>query len=282
MTADRCNRLGLRPMAGPRVSGRSDVMVTIEARNDVTTGISAADRARTIAVVADPDSKPGDIRSPGHVIPLRARSGGLLDSAGRAELGTELMRLAGMQPTAAMTEILDERGELLGAAELSAYSTRHDLKVIRADSLVAYGWSLEGGLRRVGEFKARTAFGDFDAVSFRAPPNGMRHVALLRGDVGSPGPTSVSVHAECVASHVFGAPECDCARRMRRALERLSLAQRGVLIYISNPDRSFASFTSPSEPGDGAAAQFGRDEHLMAREIAGAVGVRRPVFVEAV
>ena len=278
LPADRCNRLGITPMSG----ASSDVMVTIEARDNVTTGISAADRARTIAVVADPESNPKDLLSPGHIVPLRARPEGLLDNPDRAELGTELVRLAGLQPVAAMTEILGGRGDPLGASELIAYSDRHDIKVVRADSLVAYKWSLERRLRTVGKLKMRTAFGQFDAVCFQAPPKRVRHVALVRGDLGSPGPTSVTVHVECLASHVFGAPDCDCARRMRRALERLSAADRGVLIYISNPDRSFANVTIPTEPGGAAASHIARDDRSLASEIASAVGVRSPVFVEAV
>ncbi len=232
LTEERCDELGLSPMTRANTSTyQAAFTVSIEARDGVSTGISAADRARTIAVAVDPASTAADLVSPGHIFPLRARRGGVLARVAHTEGAVDLAALAGLRPAAVICGILTSDGEMAGPAEIESLATELGLTVLPVEDLVAHRRRTERWIVPAGERDLRTGSGDFRAYAFEEQHVGLTHVALVKGGASAPGP--VFVHDECPSGDVFGALDCGCGDAVRTALEALERAGAGVLVYVA-------------------------------------------------
>ncbi len=209
--------------------------VTVDAREGTTTGISAADRARTIRALADPATVPADLRRPGHVFPLRAREGGVLKRAGHTEAAVDLARLAGREPAGLLCEIVSADHEgMANAAEIAAFARKHSIPVISVADLIRHRRHREKLVRRVSTAKLPTAHGPFTAHVYEALLSGDQHLALVRGDLRDRGeaPPLVRVHSECLTGDVFGSRRCDCGAQLDSALERIAAEGRGAVVYL--------------------------------------------------
>jgi 3,4-dihydroxy 2-butanone 4-phosphate synthase/GTP cyclohydrolase II len=238
LTEDRCDELGLRQMTERNESPYGTAFtVSVEAREGVTTGISAPDRPRTIQVAVDPDAKPDDLVQPGHVFPLRAREGGVLTRAGQTEAAVDLARLAGLIPAGVVCEIMNEDGTMARVPDLIPYCERHGLKLITTADLIEYRRRHERLVERMTTVAMPTAHGDFTAVAFRETLTGKHHVALVKGDVEGAQNVLVRVHSECLTGDVFHSLRCDCGEQLEQALERIAAEERGVLLYMAQEGR---------------------------------------------
>jgi 3,4-dihydroxy 2-butanone 4-phosphate synthase/GTP cyclohydrolase II len=238
LTEDRCNELGLRQMTDRNETPYGTAFtVSVEAREGVTTGISAPDRSRTIQVAVDPDAKPDDLVQPGHVFPLRARAGGVLTRAGQTEAAVDLARLAGLIPAGVVCEIMNEDGTMARVPDLIAYCERHGLKLITVADLIEYRRRHEQLVERMTTVTMPTAYGDFTAVAFRETLTGKHHVALVKGDVDGAENVLVRVHSECLTGDVFHSLRCDCGEQLEQALGRIASEERGVLLYMAQEGR---------------------------------------------
>jgi 3,4-dihydroxy 2-butanone 4-phosphate synthase/GTP cyclohydrolase II len=211
--------------------------VAIEAREGVTTGISAADRSRTIQVAIDPTKGPRDIVQPGHVFPLRAKPGGVLARAGQTEAGVDLARLAGLNPAAVICEIMNEDGTMARVPDLVPYCRRHGLKMITVADLIEYRRQTEKLVERVIAVRLPTEHGEFNAVAFRETLTGKHHVALVRGGVDGAENVLVRVHSECLTGDVFHSLRCDCGEQLGLAMQQIAAEGRGVLLYMAQEGR---------------------------------------------
>jgi 3,4-dihydroxy 2-butanone 4-phosphate synthase / GTP cyclohydrolase II len=238
LTEDRCDELGLRQMTERNETPYGTAFtVSVEAREGVTTGISAPDRSRTIQVAVDPDAKPDDLVQPGHVFPLRARQGGVLARAGQTEAAVDLARLAGLIPAGVVCEIMNEDGTMARVPDLVAYCERHGLKLITVADLIEYRRRHEQLVERTTTVAMPTAYGDFTAVAFRETLTGKHHMALVKGDVEGAEDVLVRVHSECLTGDVFHSLRCDCGEQLELALERIASEDRGVLLYMAQEGR---------------------------------------------
>ncbi|GAA2405706.1 bifunctional 3,4-dihydroxy-2-butanone-4-phosphate synthase/GTP cyclohydrolase II [Streptomyces glaucosporus] len=214
------------------------VSVDATAGHGVTTGISAADRATTIRLLADPAAGPGDFVRPGHVFPLRARPGGVLERPGHTEAGVDLARLAGLRPAAAIVEIAAEDGTMLRLPELVPFARKHGLSIISIEDLIAYRRSSSPApaprpaVRREAVTALPTAHGEFRAHGYRSTADGVEHVALVAGDVDGAEDVLVRVHSECLTGDVFGSQRCDCGPQLQESLRRVAEEGRGVVVYL--------------------------------------------------
>ncbi|WP_414169770.1 bifunctional 3,4-dihydroxy-2-butanone-4-phosphate synthase/GTP cyclohydrolase II [Streptoverticillium reticulum] len=208
------------------------VSVDAGREHGTSTGISAADRAITIAMLADPASVPGDFVRPGHVFPLRAKPGGVLVRPGHTEAGVDLARLAGLRPAAAIVEIAGEDGAMLRLPELIPFARRHGLSVISIEDLVAHRRAAEPAVRREATTRLPTAFGEFRAHGYRSTVDGVEHIALVAGDLGDGADVLVRVHSECLTGDVFGSLRCDCGPQLHASMERIAAEGRGVVLYL--------------------------------------------------
>ena len=206
--------------------------VSVDAREGVTTGISAADRARTITMLADPDSSPFDLVRPGHVFPLRAKPGGVLRRPGHTEAAVDLARLAGLRPAGVICEIVQEDGTMARLPELKVFAKEHGLALISIADLIAWRRRTEKQVRRVAQAKIPTAHGEFLAVGFESVLDGTDHVALVMGDLGDGKDVLVRVHSECLTGDVFGSRRCDCGPQLDAALATVAQEGRGVVLYV--------------------------------------------------
>lgn len=206
--------------------------VSVDAREGVTTGISAADRARTITMLADPDSSPFDLVRPGHVFPLRAKPGGVLRRPGHTEAAVDLARLAGLRPAGVICEIVQEDGTMARLPELKVFAKEHGLALISIADLIAWRRRTEKQVRRVAQAKIPTAHGEFVAVGFESVLDGTDHVALVMGDLGDGQDVLVRVHSECLTGDVFGSRRCDCGPQLDAALATVAQEGRGVVLYV--------------------------------------------------
>jgi 3,4-dihydroxy 2-butanone 4-phosphate synthase / GTP cyclohydrolase II len=238
LTPDRCDELGLDLMAAKNESAfETAFTVSIEARSGVSTGISAADRARTIQVAIDSQTSPRELVQPGHVFPLKAKAGGVLERVGQTEAGVDLARLAGLIPASVICEIMNEDGTMARVPDLRVYCERHGLKMITVADLVAYRRRHEKLVERVVATSLPTAFGDFLAVGYRSLVDNKHHVALLKGDVDGVSDVLVRVHSECLTGDVFHSLRCDCGEQLESALAMIEREGRGVLLYLSQEGR---------------------------------------------
>ncbi len=238
LTGDRCDQLGLDLMAAKNESPFNTAFtVSVEARVGVTTGISAADRARTIQVAIDPSSTPEDLVQPGHVFPLKAKEGGVLERAGQTEAAVDLARLAGLIPAGVICEVMNEDGTMARVNDLVPYCERHDLKMITVADLIAYRRRTERLVERVVSTRLPTAFGEFTAVGYRSLVDDKHHVAMVKGEVAGAEDVLVRVHSECLTGDVFHSLRCDCGEQLEAALAMIEREGSGVLLYLSQEGR---------------------------------------------
>jgi 3,4-dihydroxy 2-butanone 4-phosphate synthase / GTP cyclohydrolase II len=238
LTAERCDELGLRQMTDQNEAPLGTAFtVSIEAREGVSTGISAHDRSRTIQVAIDPASRPEDLVHPGHVFPLRARPGGVLNRAGQTEASVDLARLAGLIPAGVVCEIMNEDGTMARVPDLAEFCERHGIKLITVADLIQHRRQTEKLVERVVSVRMPTDHGEFQAVAYRETLTGKQHLALVKGDVAGKEDVLVRVHSECLTGDVFHSLRCDCGEQLEQALAQIALAQRGVLLYMAQEGR---------------------------------------------
>jgi 3,4-dihydroxy 2-butanone 4-phosphate synthase / GTP cyclohydrolase II len=259
MTGERLDHLRIGMMTSENTSQYGTAFCeSVEARKGITTGISAHDRARTIQVLIDPASRPGDLVRPGHTFPLRARKGGVLVRAGQTEASVDLARLAGLTPAGVICEIMNEDGTMSRVPDLIDFCHHHSLKMLTVADLIRYRMLHERYVHRVAEAMLPTRFGEFRMIAYESDIDGESHVALVRGDVEEAHgnePTLVRVHSHCLVGDVFGATWCDCHDIVARSLEMIADAGRGALIYLHQTGKGFAV----DKIGDKSVLSFHRD-----------------------
>jgi 3,4-dihydroxy 2-butanone 4-phosphate synthase/GTP cyclohydrolase II len=234
----RCDELGLDLMAAKNESPfETPFTVTIEARDGVTTGISAADRARTIQVAIDPRSAPRDLVQPGHIFPLKAKPGGVLERTGQTEAAVDLARLAGLNPAGVICEVMNDDGTMARVPDLERYCERHGLKMISVADLIAYRRRHDKLVERVVTTRLPTAFGEFDVVGYRSLVDDKHHVAMVKGEIDGQPDVLVRVHSECLTGDVFHSLRCDCGEQLESALAMIENEGRGVLLYLAQEGR---------------------------------------------
>jgi 3,4-dihydroxy 2-butanone 4-phosphate synthase/GTP cyclohydrolase II len=238
LTPERCDELGLELMAAKNESPfQTAFTVSIEAREGVTSGTSAHDRARTIQVAIDRRARPDDLVQPGHVFPLKAKEGGLLERAGHTEASIDLARMAGLEPAGVICEIMNDDGTMARVPDLLPYCREHDLKMITVADVIAYRRRTEKLVERIVETRLPTAFGEFAAVGFRSRVDDKHHVAMVKGDVAGQSDVLVRVHSECLTGDVFHSLRCDCGEQLEAALAMIEREGQGVLLYLSQEGR---------------------------------------------
>ncbi|HEX8854530.1 MAG TPA: bifunctional 3,4-dihydroxy-2-butanone-4-phosphate synthase/GTP cyclohydrolase II [Thermoleophilaceae bacterium] len=238
LNPDRCDELGLDLMAAKNESPfQTAFTVSIEAREGVTTGISAHDRARTIQVAIDPRTRPHDLVQPGHIFPLKAKTGGVLERTGQTEAAVDLARLAGLNPAGVICEIMNDDGTMARVPDLAAYCKRHGLKMITVADLIAYRRKHDKLIERVVETRLPTDFGEFNVVGFRSLVDDKHHVAMVKGEIDGAEDVLVRVHSECLTGDVFHSQRCDCGQQLEDALTRIEEEGQGVLLYLAQEGR---------------------------------------------
>lgn len=238
ITEDRAQKLGLQRMvAHNRELFKTDFTVSVDATSGITTGISAKDRATTIRVLAQESSLPTDLVQPGHVFPLQAKPGGVLRRAGHTEAAVDLARLAGLDPSGFICEILKEDGSMARLPDLVKFKRKHNLKLCSIQDLIAYRRKSEKLIEREETILMPTDYGDFDLHLYRSLVDGMHHIALVMGKISSGKPTLVRVHSECLTGDVFGSRRCDCGSQLHHAMKLLKEAGSGVLVYMRQEGR---------------------------------------------
>jgi 3,4-dihydroxy 2-butanone 4-phosphate synthase/GTP cyclohydrolase II len=241
LTEERADYLRLGPMTQENTSRFGTAFTeSIEAREGVTTGISAADRAHTIKVAIDPKSTAQDLARPGHVFPLRARKGGVLVRAGQTEASVDLARMGGLIPAGVICEIMNDDGTMARVPDLVKFCEEHGLKMVTVADLIRYRLQNERYIHRVAESVMPTAYGDFRMIAYESEVDGGEsHVALVYGDVSGDQPITVRVHTHCLAGDVFGTTLCDCKSVVENSLRKITEAGRGALVYLHNGSTGF-------------------------------------------
>lgn len=238
ITQERAAKLGLsRMVLDNRESFKTDFTVSVDAAAGVTTGISAADRARTVQVLADPKATPRDLVQPGHIFPLQAKPGGVLQRAGHTEAAVDLVRLAGLDPSAVICEILHEDGSMARLSDLLAFRKKHKLKICTILDLIEYRRRSEKLVEMEQKVKMPTDYGDFDLYLYRSRMDGQHHLALVKGAIDPKQPVLVRVHSECLTGDVFGSRRCDCGNQLHDALRHIEKEGSGVLVYMRQEGR---------------------------------------------
>ena len=238
LPAERCAELGLRQMTDQNETPYGTAFtVSIEARHGVTTGISAADRAHTIQVAIDPTSTAHDLVQPGHVFPLRARPGGVLQRGGQTEAAVDLAHLAGLTSAGVVCEIMNDDGTMARVPDLVRFCERHGLKLVTVADLIEYRRATERLVERAAEIHLPTEYGEFRAVAYLETLTGKHHVAIVKGDVASAENVLVRVHSECLTGDVFHSWRCDCGEQLEVALRRIEEEGLGVLLYLAQEGR---------------------------------------------
>jgi 3,4-dihydroxy 2-butanone 4-phosphate synthase/GTP cyclohydrolase II len=238
LTEARARQLGLQRMvAHNRELHRTDFTVSVDAAKGVTTGISARDRARTIRMLAGTKSGPADLTEPGHVFPLQAREGGVLQRAGHTEAAVDLVRLAGLDATGVICEILNEDGSMARLNDLQKFRRKHKLKMCSIRDLIAYRRRREKLVEREQCVRMPTDYGDFDLYLYRSLTDGAHHLALVRGKIDPKQPVLVRVHSECLTGDVFGSRRCDCGSLLHQAMRQITQHGTGILLYMRQEGR---------------------------------------------
>ena len=250
LTQPRATELGLPLMTDENSDPQGTaftISVDAHQRFGVTTGISAHDRAKTIEVLVDPETEPGDLRRPGHIFPLKARPGGVLRRVGQTEAAVDLARMAGLPPVGVICEILNPDGTMARRPELELYAQEHGLRFITVAQLVSYRLAKERLVTRVAEANLPTEFGRFRIIAYESAIDDREHIALVKGDVEGEGDTGgatdrdedvlVRMHSECLTGDVFGSLRCDCGWQLRAALKQISEKGRGVVVYLKQEGR---------------------------------------------
>ncbi len=237
-TSDRLKQLGIEQMVlQNRETFKTDFQVSVDAAKGITTGISAADRARTIKVMADPTALPEDLVQPGHVFPLRARLGGVLQRAGHTEAAVDLVKLADCRPMGVICEILSEDGSMARLPELMKFANKHRLKIATIEDLIKFRRTREKLVQRVEVVKMPTDYGDFQLHLYRSLTDGQHHLALVKGDVAGKANVLVRVHSECLTGDVFGSRRCDCGPQLHQAMRQVAAEGQGVILYMRQEGR---------------------------------------------
>jgi 3,4-dihydroxy 2-butanone 4-phosphate synthase / GTP cyclohydrolase II len=238
VTAERLEQLRIPMMASNNTSKfGTPFAVAVEAREGTTTGISAADRAKTVQVMVNPKSKPEDILMPGHLFPLRAREGGVLVRTGQTEATVDLARMAGFSPAGVLCEIMNEDGTMSRMPQLEKFAKKHGLKIISVADLIKYRYNNEQLVTKVAEAKLPTKFGDFKIIAYRSTTDPTEHVAVVMGNVNTEEPVLVRVHSQCLTGDVFHSLRCDCGEQIEHAMKRIAEEGRGVVLYMRQEGR---------------------------------------------
>ncbi|MEQ2007807.1 MAG: bifunctional 3,4-dihydroxy-2-butanone-4-phosphate synthase/GTP cyclohydrolase II [Limisphaerales bacterium] len=237
-TGERLKQLGVeRMVVQNRETFKTDFQVSVDAARGISTGISAADRAKTIQLMAAPTALPEDLVQPGHVFPLRAKPGGVLQRAGHTEATVDLVRLAGARPIGVICEIMSDDGTMARLPQLRKFARKHKLKICSIADLISHRRSREKLVERIEVVKLPTDYGDFDLHLYRSHTDGQHHVALVKGDVTSQKNVLVRVHSECLTGDVFGSRRCDCGPQLQQAMKQVSDAGCGVILYMRQEGR---------------------------------------------
>ena len=235
MESKRLEELRLDSMAHENTDRHQTAYVmSVDAREGTTTGISAADRARTVQTLIDPQTQPSDLMRPGHIFPLRAREGGVLARAGHTETGVDLCRLAGLYPAAVICEVLNEEGDSANLDQLAELAREHDIPMVNIEDLIRYRRMHEKLVRRVAEARLPTTFGEFRAVAYESTLDGTPYVALVKGEIRPEEPVLVRVHSGCLTGDALGSLRCDCGDQLHAAMQQIGQEGRGVLLYIDH------------------------------------------------
>ena len=238
MTAERLEELNIPLMVSENSSKyNTPFCVSVEARHSVSTGISAADRAATVHVAIQPDTRPQDLARPGHMFPLRAEAGGVLRRAGQTEAAVDLARIAGLYPAGVICEIMNEDGTMARVPQLRRFAKEHGLKMISVADLICYRLSTERFIRRAASPSLPTAYGDFILHAYTNELDGKSHLALVMGEVSAPESVLVRVHSECLTGDVFGSVRCDCGDQLSLAMQRIADEGAGVIVYLRQEGR---------------------------------------------
>ncbi|CAN5499798.1 bifunctional 3,4-dihydroxy-2-butanone-4-phosphate synthase/GTP cyclohydrolase II [soil metagenome] len=271
MPARELERLRLPPMVvvneDPRGVGYA---VSVNARTGIVSGISAADRARTISLLADPDTGPGDLMRPGHVFPLRAVDGGVLRRAGHTEAAVDLTRLAGLPPVAVIGEVVDDDGAAARGAGLRAFAAKHGLPTVTMSELIAFRCRTERLVERKASSRLPTNTGEFQAYGFQSVLDGQDHMALVMGDVAADHATLVRVHTECLMGNAFQSNGCDCGPKLDHSMRLIAVEGRGVVVYLRANEGRHAYRLPATRSGPGDAREYGVGAQILAD-----LGVRR-------
>jgi 3,4-dihydroxy 2-butanone 4-phosphate synthase / GTP cyclohydrolase II len=237
-TEERLKQLGIERMVqNLRDTFGTDFQVSVDAAKGITTGISAADRARTIRVLADPAARPMHLVQPGHVFPLRAKPGGVLQRAGHTEAAVDLARLAGCRPVGVICEIMNDDGTMARLPDLRRFAQQHGLKICSIENLIEHRHTREKLVEHVEKVKMPTKYGAFDLHLYRSTADEHYHLALVMGDVVGKSNVLVRVHSECLTGDVFGSRRCDCGAQLHQAMRQISRAGQGVIIYMRQEGR---------------------------------------------
>jgi len=260
MTEERLDHLRIGPMTAENTSQYGTAFCeAIDAREGVSTGISAYDRSHTIQVAIDPKTRPSDLARPGHVFPLRARKGGVLVRAGQTEASVDLARLAGMVPAGIICEIMKDDGSMARVPDLTEFCQTHDMKMLTVAELIRYRMQHERYVHRVGEAMLGTSYGEFRLIAYESEvEGGESHVALVKGDLGGAQPVLVRMHAHCLMGDVFGASGCNCHAMIEGSLRMIAVEGRGALIYLHQTSKGF----SVERMGDHTVLAFHREARL--------------------
>ncbi len=261
MTEERLDHLRLGQMSAENTSSFGTAFTeSIDAKDGVTTGISAYDRSQTIQVAIDPATRPNDLARPGHVFPLRARKGGVLVRAGQTEASVDLARLAGLVPAGVICEVMSDDGTMARVPELTEFCRRHDMKMLTVAELIRYRMAHERYVRRLAEAVVPTAYGDFRMIAYESEITGNSHIAMVKGDVENAGdePVLVRMHSHCLVGDVFGAKWCGCRDVIDAAMRRIAEEGRGALIYLHSASKGY----SVQRLGDRMTIQFHHEQQL--------------------
>jgi 3,4-dihydroxy 2-butanone 4-phosphate synthase/GTP cyclohydrolase II len=236
--SERLQQLGIERMVKQnREIFRTDFQVSVDAAHGISSGISAADRAKTICVMASPTAVPDDLVQPGHVFPLRAKSGGVLQRAGHTEAAVDLVTLAGARPIGVICEIMNDDGTMARLSALLKFAKKHHLKICTIADLIEYRRTREKLVERVETVKMPTDYGDFDLHLYRSKIDGQHHLALVCGEISGKKDVLVRVHSECLTGDVFGSRRCDCGPQLHQAMRQVADAGRGVILYMRQEGR---------------------------------------------
>ena len=261
MTEERLEYLRLGQMSAENTSNFGTAFTeSIDAKDGVSTGISAYDRARTIHVAIDPASRPNDLARPGHIFPLRARKGGVLVRAGQTEASVDLARMAGMVPAGVICEIMNDDGTMARVPELTEFCLQHDLKMLTVAEIIRYRIAHERYVRRLAEALVPTAYGDFLMIAYESEITGDSHIAMVKGDIedASERPVLVRMHSHCLVGDVFGASWCGCHNTIDASMRRIAEEGRGALVYLHSTSKGY----SVERLGERLTIQFHHEQRL--------------------
>jgi 3,4-dihydroxy 2-butanone 4-phosphate synthase/GTP cyclohydrolase II len=237
LTKKKLTELDLPLMvANNTASFKTAFTVSIDAKKGVTTGISAHDRSHTVRVAIDPETKPSDLARPGHIFPLEAKDGGVLERAGQTEASVDIARLAGLRPSAVICEIMNEDGTMARMPQLEKYSQTYDIPILTIADLIKYRMKTECLVQKIEEVLLPTKYGEFRLIIFEDTIHRENHIALVKGEIEGDDPTPVRVHSQCLTGDIFGSSRCDCGDQLHQAMEMVEKAGKGVILYIINQE----------------------------------------------